>query len=254
MNHFLSLLLLLTLNYGFSQTILNKEIELMRDFKRINYWNDSLAKKDLQSTEDSLDEVGVIFKNNLLACTGTNPQTMSYNFQGLKNLGLHIAYTPDGNFKIYSWEAKSKNGTKYIEAIYQYKLNRKVFSAPKIKEKESDPGLICDNIFTIKVNILATYIAYYQGVYTDTTKVIQLKAYELHDTGFKDEIPFFKSKTSFDNEVNLTFNSQKSKIPEYDWVIYDEEKRNISIPVVNEEGVLIKRKTSYKFNGRCFEK
>ncbi len=254
MKYILSFLFLIAFGYSNAQTILDKEKELMSDFKKVKYWNEKLIKDYQQITEDSLDDIATIFKNKLLSITSTMPQTMSYNFQGLKNLGVQIIKASDGNFKIYSWEAKTKNGARYIETLYQYKLNRKVFSDLRIKEKETDPGYFCREIFTIRLNMLNTYIALYNGYPGDKNKTLQLKAYELHDTGFKDEIPFFKTATAFENEINIIFNDPIIKSSEDDLILYDETKKTITIPVINEEKLLTKRKIVYKFNGRCFEK
>lgn len=254
MKYFFTLCLSMIFQFSFGQlSMLDIEKELMRDYKKIIYWNDSLQKKYDIVTEDSLDDVNINFKNKLLTYTGTTAQTLSYKFQGLKNLGVHIVSSADGSFKIYSWNTKSKDGIQYVEAVYQYKLNRKVFSKLKIKEKESDPGHWCDEIFTIKANLLTTYVAFYKGTASDSTKSILLKAYELHDTGFKDEIPFFKTKNDFTNEIKLEYLAKSEKTNIDELIFYDELKHTLNLPMINKELALTKRRANYQFNGKHFE-
>lgn len=241
---------------GFAQaqvSVVDIEKELTKDFKRIKFWNDSLAKSKELFIEDSLDDAAIHFKNKLLSYTGNTPQTMSHKFLGLKNLGLHIATSADGSFKIYSWETKFNNGVHYFETIYQFKLNRKIFSRIKIKAKETDPGHYCDEIFTVKIKMLNSYIAFFQGNNSEKTNTVCLKAFEMHDTGFKDEIEFFKTKTTMSNELNFEYLAN-SKVNIHDIVTYNDDTKILTTPSINDKGELKKGKIEFKFNGHSFEK
>jgi hypothetical protein len=254
MKYILSLLFIISsFNLFAEKSLLDIEKELMNDYKRIIYWREVYINDSKLANEDSLDDVNINFKNKLLTFTSNTPQTLSYKFSGLKNLGVHICSSADGVFKIYSWDTKIKSGIHFIESIHQFKLNRKVFSELKIKEKESDAGYFTDEIFSIKVNQLITYIVYFKGINSDTTQTVCLKAFEIHDTGFKDDISFFKSKTSFDNEIKFEYDSRLLKINIDEIVFYDELKRLLFIPVINSKKQLTKKKNSFKFNGKYFE-
>ena len=54
---------------GFAQaqvSVIDIEKELTKDFKRIKFWNDSLAKSKELFVEDSLDDAAIHFKNKLM--------------------------------------------------------------------------------------------------------------------------------------------------------------------------------------------
>src|SRR3712207_1559085 len=101
MKNKLYLLLLFTstsvLCYG--QTPAPAERVLLQHFQRIGYW-----QEHQEMNYDSLGKANDAFLRRLLAFPRRDPSTLGQPFSSLVREGLLVATSPDGRFRMYSWD------------------------------------------------------------------------------------------------------------------------------------------------------
>src|SRR6202007_3389573 len=86
---------------SFAQSSNNIEKKLSEAFFKIHYFR---FYNSSESSSDSLEKANGQFEELLLTETSKKPQTLYSKFKSLKDSGLCISTSADGNFRIYCWD------------------------------------------------------------------------------------------------------------------------------------------------------
>ena len=98
----------------FAQSPKNIEADLLKSFKRIQYWNGQKDKDTTMAAFDSLDVANERFGKKLQRYTNKYPFTINYKYPDFSNTLLTINQSPDGNFAIYSWDTQTGGTMHYF--------------------------------------------------------------------------------------------------------------------------------------------
>src|SRR5580692_4091341 len=93
-------LILITFNLS-AQTHKQIEHDLLKSFKKIDYWDQQRSKDTSIAWEDSLEKANDVFGKELKGYTQKYPITITYPFSSLVQEHLNISSSADGLFRIY---------------------------------------------------------------------------------------------------------------------------------------------------------
>ncbi|KEY20176.1 hypothetical protein [Kaistella antarctica] len=253
---FTILILTLFSTFAFAQSLKTVENILNESFQKIDYWS-SNDRTDKHSF-DSLYTSNMKFEKLLLKYTSTLPETINYNFELLKNNGLHIATSEDGLFRIYSWDDGTGGTMRFFKNIYQYKVNQKVFSKNSPKYDEKDAGCFYYQINDINSGNKKFYITLGTSILSSGLSYHTIKIFSIEDAKLNENAKLIKTKTGIRNqigyEVDLTSRTNRDREVGNYKIEYDEKNKVISIPLILENSKVTGEKIHYQFKGKYFEK
>jgi len=141
----------------FAQTPQQIERDLLKSFKKIDYWsqksNDTTF--DIIKVEDSLGKANDVFARKLESYTGKFPSTLTQQFQSLRDSELGIVNSADGRLRIYFWDTNIGGTQVDYRNIVQYKTDLKVISV------DVGGSFAYDKICTLKKDTRTYYLAIY---------------------------------------------------------------------------------------------
>src|SRR5215212_1771992 len=107
MRNLLTILSIFTATSLFGQPLEVVEQKLNDAFIKIDYWAELRRTDYKRGFDDSLQKANDTFGDFLLKVTSSNAQTISYDFKKLVGLGLVVATSEDGYFRIYTWDTQT---------------------------------------------------------------------------------------------------------------------------------------------------
>ena len=241
----------------FSQdlNLLEKKLNTLIE-KRI-FWSDNHT----DSSYDSLAKYNKEFEKLILNFTSKTPKTLTYTFNEIK-VGLKIISSPDGLFRIYTWNTFEGGTMQFFRNVFQYNIDGKVYSKLNQKEEE-DNGCSFYEINEVEVKNKHYYITNSVSVGSTAVYYYQAKIFSIEDGKLNENAKLIKTKSGIKNtlgyEVDLSSSSNRNRkdgveIRDYINLIYDKKNRTIKIPLINEDGKITKKKITYTFKGEYFEK
>ena len=233
------ILTILICDKGYSQTnnISSQENSLVNLYSKL--------LKSSNAGEDSIrnyysDKFGSDFKGFIKA----NPATLTYPFKKLIDSNYYFLKTSsDGNFRVYSWDTETGGTMRFFNQIYQYKSNGKVFT--KIpKYEDGDPRTFCSQIFTVYIKGKVYYLTILNGIYSTKDASQSIAVYTIQDNKLVDTVKLFKTKTKYLNTIDVEFDFfsvvDRPERP-LELITYDEKRKIIYIPVVNDKDAVINK-------------
>jgi len=246
---------------GFAQTsVCEKElaaINAKRQYFAEMEWNDAFDKYD------SLDAYNKQFLTQLLACTKTK-DNLKYPFEQLKAVRIWISTSPDGLFRIYSWDDETGGTMRYAENVFQFSdgqhVNSQKLGFDVFDENDRDAGLFYDVLDEVVSGGKKYYVV--KGVFIGSSAVSshKIKIFSIDNGKLNDKAVLIKTKSGIRNELQYSVDfsasvNRNSDIPrETAWIEYDKATKTISIPLIAEDDKITTKKIRYRFNGTYFEK
>jgi hypothetical protein len=251
---FLSLWFITFRVFAQTQTAKDIELDLYRSFRKIDNWRD---RQDTLAERDSLQNANDAFAQRLKKYTAEYPVTIDEKFSALVYDHLAIATSPDGVFRIYSWDT-SLGGSKhaYIN-VYQYKAGDKTLSAIKqVDSSEEDhPTYSFSNLYTFKVNDKTYYLGVYNGIYSARGAGQGLQVFTIESGKLIDNVRLVKNNSGLHSQLYYDYNPASTAILKVKPSIYfDDASSTIFVPLVNLDGKVTEKYITYKFTGQYFER
>ena len=238
----------------FAQNQKRIEPNLLRSFKKINYWYTQSNTNTSGAVIDSLAMASDEFGRKLQKTTSTYPTTITYRFDSLIKEGLGIISSADGQFRIYSWDTNTGGTQHFFENVIQYKTGTKTNSILDTVKEEGDSRPLYDSLFTFKISNKTYYLATYTFVLSlnEFRKGIQI--FSIENGRLNNKVKLIKTLSGLHSQLNYDYHI--STIEDYNdsGISFDTSTKTITLPIVNEKGVMTDKIITYKFTGQYFEK
>jgi hypothetical protein len=213
----------------------------------------SFFREDL----DSLEFYSKKFEKDFKRFIKSNPGTMKYDFKKLskeENI-CRIQTSSDGNLRIYNWDTENPGPVHYYRSIYQWKSNGRVFTNITDGNEVVDGENACSNLYTVMIDKKPYYlvIKISEGSARDHSESIS--AYRIDGENLVDTVKVFKTKTETLNSIVVIIDNN-NVVDDYnqnEGITYDEQRKIVSVPLVNDKQALTNNFLLYKLKGRYFE-
>ncbi|HEV8283176.1 MAG TPA: hypothetical protein VGQ09_02635 [Chitinophagaceae bacterium] len=206
--------------------------------------------------QDSLEFYSSAFTKKIIGYINKYPSTLAYPFQTIIDSNVcNITTSPDGLFRIYSWDTWLGGSMRFFNNIFQYKSGNTVYS--KTFDLEEDyPSVFFSKIYTLKANNKTYYLAIGNGIYSNKDAGQSIKVFTIQNNRLNDTIKLIKTKSGLVNSIDLEFDffsvADRPERP-VKLIKYDANKKIIYIPIVYEDGKVTGRFILYQFKGQYFE-
>lgn len=234
------------------------EEELVKQFQQIDYWYSFGPGDENVSPSDSLLISNDIFEAALVKFTSANPATLNYDFTHLVNEGLEIIDSPDGQFRIYSWDSQTGGTMHFFRNVFQYKSNGRVYARSDSSAREpGDGGVNYLTVQVLKTTHKKYYLATYQSIASSKDGYQGIKAFGIVNNNLLDSVKLIRTSSGIVNSIGFAFDffsvADRPERP-LKLISYDADKKAIHLPVVLEDGTVTNTSIVYRFTGRYFEK
>jgi len=258
MNKILTGLFILLNITSFAQNLTNEQIEkdLCQAYRKItsNRFNDATYNYD------SIEFYNKIFVEKFSKYTSQYPSTLYYPFDSLKKEKIFIANSADHRFRIYSWNTWLGGTMQDFQNIFQYQSQDSIYSKCTIDSlkitKDEYYGFYSE-ILTLNDKNKTYYISVNNGMYSSKDVSEGLQIFTIENKSLVDTVKLFYSDQGLTNRIDVYFNFfSVVNRPERPirLITYDERKKTIFIPIIDEKDQVTKYSFAYKFTGQYFEK
>lgn len=241
-------------NISLKSSLENNELELHKIYK--NILNARLGRDTINW--EILETENNKFEAKILKYISTNPESITYPFDSLKNNNIHIVSSEDKLLRIYSWNT-CKGGTMVdFVNLFQYKSNNKIstkITKDTVTNSEGEYTPFYSQIFTLKNKRNTYYLCIYNGIYSSKDASQSIKIFKIKGNKLED-IKLLKTKNGFVSSIDLYFDFfsvvDRPERP-LKLIKYDNEKKQIYIPIITDKGEVTNSFLIYKYNGEYFE-
>jgi hypothetical protein len=235
------------------------ETDLLKSFKRINYWNE---KSHIDTTGnitlgDSLADANTGFAKRLKYYTEKYPFTINQKFTALVADNLDVSSSDDGLFRIYSWDTWTGGTMHFFESVFQYKWKNRTYSILDTPKTEGDSRVNYTKLYTFKANNTTYYLSIYLFIESSRYAGQGIQIFSIINGKLNANTKLIKTKTGLHGQISYEYDfGSVVDIPfEKRPSIYFESKtQTIYIPLVESNGKVTHQYITYKFNGKYFEK
>ncbi|MET3502551.1 hypothetical protein ABIC45_004175 [Mucilaginibacter rubeus] len=251
----IALFCFITVNKLVAQTPQAVEADLLKSFKKIEYW-DEQQRKGGDGASESLEGANDEFGSKLKKYAETYPASISMPFNSLKKEQLDIFTSADGLFRIYSWDTWT-GGTMHICAnVLQYKAGDKTKSS--LMNNPGDGGApFYSNLYTFKAGDKTYYFGIYGVIESSRYAGTGIRAFAIQNGVLNNDAKIIKTQSGlhstifyeydFGSVVDIPFEKRPT-------ITFDQTTQTIHVPLVNAKAQVTAKFITYKFNGRYFEK
>ncbi len=250
-----ALLILIFSAIGFAQTLQNIEQELAKNLDNLQKYSSYAGTYDENITPKAQE----LLKNNLLKHL-MNPATLQYGFPKLKER-MFIATSPDGKFRVYSWNTEDGGTMRNFDMIYQYLgADGKVYV--KSRQEESDGNSFVSKIYEIATKNGKIYLTINSAIASTQDSAQSVNALKIVGKGLNEKVKIFKTQTGLTNSIGFAYNffsvMERKERPIH-LITFEPKTRILKIPIVIENekypnGEVTNKFINYKFNGTNFVK
>ncbi|UAY50889.1 hypothetical protein [Ferruginibacter albus] len=236
--------------FTFAQSTDSIEKKLSKVFSKIHYYGIDFY--------DSLEKINNEFEKLLLTETATYPQTLYYQFKSLKDSGLNISTSADGNFRIYSWDTWTGGTMHLFRNVFQYKANGKVFSKPFVNYDTDITDCSYYEMHQVTSNNKHFYVTFGIFILSSALSDHIIQIFSIDGSKLNDNAKLIKTKTGLQSQLRYEVDgsspvNQNKEIPDF-YIKYDNANKIISIPLILGNNEVTKKRIKYKFTGVYFEK
>lgn len=236
---------------SFAQSPKAIEADLLRSFKKINYWDE---KRSDAGGDDSLANANNVFEKKLKNYTEKYPTTIQNPFNSLKKEGVDILSSTDGVFRIYSWNSQQGGTMHAYTNLMQYRVGQKTNSR-LFTSGENGFEASYSNLYAFKTGNKTYYITVYGGPESSRFYYAGVKTFAVENGQLNDNVQIIKTKSGLQNSIQYEFDFAFNKSwDEISHITFDAATKTIKIPLVTEKGKITTKFITYKFNGQYFEK
>jgi hypothetical protein len=240
---------------SFAQSPKAIEADLLRSFKKIDYWNKQRSKDTTMAWSDSLENANDIFGKKLQYCTRKYPFTINYKYSSFSNSHLTINTSSDGNLAIYSWDTLTGGSMHNFSNVLQYRYVKTTYSILDTASGDSEKYIYCYSyLFTLNANNHIYYMALYYGIFSGKERGEGVRIFSI-ENGKLIDAKIIKTQSGLHNKLYYGYDLFSIPLKMKDAEIhYDPALKTISLAVVaDEKGTVTNGRIIYKFNGQYFE-
>jgi len=237
----------------FAQSPKAIEADLLKAYKKIDYWVEQRNKLDIS---DSLKKANDVFSKKLIDYTEKYPYTIAQAFNSLKKENLDIVGSADGLLRIYSWDTWLGGTMVVFENVFQYKVGDKTQSIFHPIEWGRNVGTYqFYKISTFSVKDKTYYLVLYYGIYGGSNYGQGIQVFAIENGKLNENVKLFKTPTGFNSKLYYSYHlfteaDRKVKLS----ISFDPASQTIKIPLIANEGKITHKFITYKFTGLFFEK
>ncbi|HTD99058.1 MAG TPA: hypothetical protein VK668_07205 [Mucilaginibacter sp.] len=230
------------------------EADLLKSFKKINYWDERIRDTTINAG-DSLDNANNAFGEKLKLYAEKYPLTINYPFNYLKKQYLNICSSADGLFRIYSWDTGGGGTMREFENVMQYKTGNKAKS--ELVVNSEDLGIpFYSNLYTFKMGNKTYYLGIFGFIESSRYAGAGIKLFAIENNKLNRDVKLLKTRSGLKNEISYEYDfGSIAYIPfeKRPAITFDAATQTIRIPVVTGKGIVTKKLITYKFTGQYFE-
>jgi len=192
-----------------AQTPKQIEDDLLKSFKKIDYWDQQRSKDTSMAWSDSLVKANNVFGKKLEGYTQKHPATITYLFSSLVREHLNISNSTDGLFRIYSWDTGGGGTIHEFENVMQYKIGQKAYSVwvqDTAVGRQDKYVPYYTKIYTFKVDNKTYYLGIYEGVYCSSCRGQGLQVFAVENGKLNDDVKIIKTQTGLHSQLYYEFN------------------------------------------------
>lgn len=234
------------------------EADLLKAFKRINYWY-GRQNADPLTASDSLDKANDIFAARLKAVADKYPSSIGWPFASLQKNYVTIKTSADGLFRIYSWDTQAGGTMHLFENVFQYKSGNRAASTIKKSggSNDSEDWPWYKKLYTLKALNNTYYLATFLHIGSTKDMTEGVRVFSMHGGKLNVDTKIIKTKSGLHSQLSYDYDFRSIVDIPYEkrpTVTFDNQTKTIHLPLVNSKGMVTKGEIVYKFNGQYFEK
>jgi hypothetical protein len=211
-----------------------------------------------QNNYDTIEQLNEYFRTQIVQYICKDPNSLSYTFDSL-NQRMQIETSNDKLFRIYSWNTWMGGTMEDFESVIQYKFNDSVYTKIYFDTTYSDEWVyygFYPQIFTMVVEDKTYYLAVENKIYSTIDASHSIKAFCIENNSLNDTIKLFKTPEGFSNALEIYFDFfsvvHRPERP-LKLITYDEKKKIVYLPIVDEDDQVTDAFQEYRFTGTYFE-
>ncbi len=245
------ILLLVLCRFASAQSIVEIEKELLYDFSQ----RDNFASPSEHNT-DSVTFYNQLLNEKILKYAATNKEMLSYSFPNIGSQYWTIATSPDGKFRIYSWNNQSGGTMQFYNNVFQW-MDYDTLYAKNNEIEEGMPGGFYSQIFQLTDELNTFYLCNFNSVLSSRDSYQAIHCMDFERSSFNPKYGKIKTKSGITYKLGFSFNF--FSVVDHEerpvrLIKFNKEQQTISIPVVNTEGKVSSKNIVYKYDGDYFVK
>lgn len=247
-----TILLLFVINGLKAQTVQEIEIDLFKNLQKIQDFG-------YDRNYDSLSVYNEIFSNKLVKYASSSKDMLLYDFPNIAQNYWSIATSPDGKFRIYSWDTYTGGSMHFYCNVFQWTDYGELY-AQKNKNNEdedADPNGSYSVIYQLTDELNTFYMPIYNAVYSGRDSYQALYCMDFEREKLDTEFKKIKTKSGITHKLGFAFDFFSVKnikeIP-VKLIRFDKSTYTLSIPVVTTAGLVTNKKITYEYDGDYFVK
>ena len=257
------ILILLASVAGLAQESAGCETELQAVAARRAHFLDRYINGHDTADMDSIVVYNEKLQTRLLECTQTQ-ESLRKPFVSLGEYNIGLTRSPDGLFNIYSWDDETGGTMRYSMNVFQFSDGHRVASQKAAWLEDADPDETTSFFYDVLDEVVSGGKKFYvvKGVFVGSSAVSAhvIKIFSIDSSVLNSDAKLIRTKTGIRNELSYEIDFSASANlgnpvdREEAWLQYDAKSHTISIPLIQENGRLTKKKIRYRFTGTYFEK
>ncbi len=233
-----------------TQSLAAAERKLVQQMNRIDSLDGLRGPGQPEDLSETIESENNILGGRLEELTAGVPSSLTYKFPHLVAAGISIATSPDGLFRIYSWDQNAGGTAHEYNKVYQYKSGDKVYSKLEI---DGNDGNRYSKIYMLDANDKRYYLGVGHVRISTLKEGESIQAFSIEHGSLVDTVRIIKTQSGLTRTLGFEY-IMDEHVPDGDMIHYTDSTRTIRFPVVMEDEIVTKRRIIYKFTGLYFEK
>lgn len=217
----------------------------------------SMYRPDGGDDYDKLEAANTKFRDLLLKVTSENPSTLKFGFPKLGEM-MSIKTSPDGNFRVYSWDTESGGTMHFYDNVYQFRTAKGVSSQGSIYE-EGDAQSFVNKIEELEAPDGKIYLHFGTSVLSSSLRGQSVTTFRITKEGKLKEAKVFSDQGEETATIAVGFDFfslPEDKRGEHVF-FFDPVMMTLSYPVVKEteefiQGEVTNERVTLLFDGKRF--
>ena len=233
-----------------TQSLVAAEQKVVRHLYKIDSLDGLRGPGQPEDVWETIEGENNILGGLLEELTTKYPSSLTYQFPHLVAAGISIATSPDGLFRIYSWDQTAGGTAHEYNKVYQYKCGDKLYSKLEI---DGNDGNRYSKIYMLDANDKRYYLGVGHVRVSTLREYESIQAFSIEQGALIDTVRIIKTQSGLTRTLGFEY-VDDVHAPDGDMFRYDDSTRTIRFPVVMDDNIVTKRRITYKFTGSYFEK
>ena len=226
-----------------AQSIEDKDVYFSQLYNQINILSEG-------NNWEERSKASSRFSDEFKAFITEHKETMEDDFKNLSKY-IHIVTSKDKNLKIYSWDTQEGGTMKFFDRLIQYKTGDKVHTY-SVSPEEGDSGAFTIAIHSIEIQNRKYYLVVDYSIGSTKDHAQSVQAYTIDKGKLDDKVKIFKTSKELLNTIHFYFDFfsvvDRKERP-IQLIQYNNKKKSLYIPVVNEAGIVSNSFLVYTLKG-----